>query len=83
MADEGKKSYSKVSLYEVKEDKVVRTRRTCPECGPGVFLAKHKDRESCGRCGYTEFTQPREAKGKPAKASQGEGSDAGEAATGE
>ena len=27
----------------------------CPKCGAGVFLAKHKDRVSCGRCGYTEF----------------------------
>ncbi|MCD6403782.1 MAG: 30S ribosomal protein S27ae, partial [Nanoarchaeota archaeon] len=24
-------------------------------CGPGVFLAEHKDRFSCGKCGYTEF----------------------------
>ncbi len=27
----------------------------CPRCGPGVFLAVHKDRLSCGRCKYTEF----------------------------
>ncbi len=26
----------------------------CPKCGPGVHLARHKDRLSCGRCGYTE-----------------------------
>lgn len=64
MAEEGKQSYSKVSLYNVEDDKVVRTRRTCPECGPGVFLAKHKDRESCGRCGHTEFTKRPEPKGK-------------------
>lgn len=83
MADEGKKSYSKVSLYEVQDDKVVRTRRTCPECGPGVFLAKHKDRESCGRCGYTEFTQPREPKGQPAKSSEGDGPDADESTASE
>ena len=53
------KSYSKVTLYKVEGDKVVRGRRMCPNCGPGVFMAKHKDRESCGRCGHTEFaTKP-------------------------
>ncbi|NYZ77568.1 30S ribosomal protein S27ae [Candidatus Micrarchaeota archaeon] len=26
----------------------------CPKCGPGVWLAEHKDRKSCGRCGYFE-----------------------------
>ncbi|MBN2477756.1 30S ribosomal protein S27ae [Candidatus Micrarchaeota archaeon] len=28
--------------------------RSCPKCGPGVKLAEHKDRFSCGRCGYYE-----------------------------
>ena len=27
----------------------------CPKCGPGTFLAKHKDRQTCGKCGYTVF----------------------------
>jgi len=26
----------------------------CPKCGPGVRLAEHKDRRSCGKCGYYE-----------------------------
>lgn len=51
---EGEKS--KRHLYEVKDDKLVRLREECPKCGPGIFLAKHKDRVSCGRCGYTEFS---------------------------
>ncbi|AIY89958.1 30S ribosomal protein S27ae [Geoglobus acetivorans] len=42
-------------FYEVKGDKVVRTRKFCPRCGEGVFLAEHKDRRTCGKCGYTEF----------------------------
>lgn len=29
--------------------------KECIKCGPGVFLANHKDRVSCGKCGYTEF----------------------------
>ena len=31
--------------------------KTCPRCGPGTFLAGHKDRLYCGRCHYTEFTR--------------------------
>jgi small subunit ribosomal protein S27Ae len=29
----------------------------CPRCGKGVFMAKHKDRVTCGKCGYTEFSR--------------------------
>ncbi len=29
--------------------------KECIKCGPGIFLAQHKDRFSCGKCGYTEF----------------------------
>lgn len=51
-----KKSDVQVSkFYEIKGDKVVRTRKFCPRCGEGVFLAEHKDRRTCGKCGYTEF----------------------------
>ena len=41
--------------YEIEGDGVKRVRQSCPKCGEGVFLAEHKDRSSCGRCGYTEF----------------------------
>lgn len=47
----------KRDLYDIQGDKLIRKRRTCPKCGEGVFLAQHKDRESCGKCGYTEFTK--------------------------
>lgn len=30
-------------------------KRTCPKCGSGVYMAEHKDRYTCGKCGYTEF----------------------------
>lgn len=46
---------SKRLLFKVDGTKVQRLRRACPKCGPGVFLAEHQDRASCGRCGYTEF----------------------------
>ncbi|MEW5760218.1 MAG: 30S ribosomal protein S27ae [Candidatus Thermoplasmatota archaeon] len=41
--------------YKVEGSKVVRIGEWCPKCGAGVFLAQHKDRKSCGKCGYTEF----------------------------
>ncbi|MGI6009679.1 MAG: 30S ribosomal protein S27ae [Methanomethylophilus sp.] len=53
--EEKKKAENKRDLYTVEGDKVVRSRKECPKCGPGVFLAQHKDRLSCGKCGYTEF----------------------------
>lgn len=32
-----------------------RKRKFCPKCGPGFFLAEHKNRTTCGKCGYVEF----------------------------
>lgn len=46
---------SKKDHYSVQDGKLERKGRNCPKCGPGVFLAEHKDRNSCGKCGYTEF----------------------------
>ncbi len=43
------------SLYKVDGDKLERKNKICPKCGNGVFMADHKDRLSCGKCGYTEF----------------------------
>ena len=42
--------------YKIEADgKVKRVKRQCPaeECGPGVYMAAHKDRQYCGRCGLT------------------------------
>ncbi len=41
-------------LYDAK-DKLSRKNAHCPKCGPGTFMAAHKGRESCGKCGYTEM----------------------------
>ncbi|MHC1627069.1 MAG: 30S ribosomal protein S27ae [Methanoculleaceae archaeon] len=43
------------SYYVVEGDSVVLKHRVCPRCGPGVLLAEHDNRFSCGKCGYTEF----------------------------
>lgn len=42
-------------LYQIKDGALVRSRQTCPKCGPGIFMAQHKNRTSCGSCGHTEF----------------------------
>jgi ubiquitin-small subunit ribosomal protein S27Ae len=41
--------------YEVTGDTIKTKKSVCPRCGNGVFLAEHADRQSCGKCGYTEF----------------------------
>lgn len=51
MAD---KKMTVTKLYKVEGDKVVRTKKTCPKCGDGYFLAEHKDRLTCGNCDYME-----------------------------
>ena len=45
----------KTEFFKVEGNRINRIRRHCPKCGPGVFLADHKDRFGCGKCGYTEF----------------------------
>lgn len=49
---------AKWSKYKVEDGKLVRAEH-CPDptCGPGVFLAIHKDRKSCGKCGYTKMNE--------------------------
>ena len=44
-------------FYEIQGEKLIRDKRDCPRCGKGVFMAGHKDRYSCGKCGFTEFTE--------------------------
>ncbi|EGD83356.1 ubiquitin [Salpingoeca rosetta] len=44
--------------------KVTRLLRECPseECGAGVFMAAHFDRQTCGKCGLTyRFDEKQEA----------------------
>ena len=46
---------NKWEQYDTSGDKVKRKNKTCPKCGDGVFMAHHSDRDTCGKCGYTEF----------------------------
>lgn len=60
-----KKEGKKLSaLYNISGDKIEKKNKTCPKCGPGMFLAKHKDRIVCGKCQYVEFL----SKEEPSKA---------------
>lgn len=42
-------------LYKVEGETAQRLRKECPRCGRGYFMAEHKDRSSCGHCGFTTF----------------------------
>jgi len=42
-------------LYKIEGETAQRLRRECPRCGKGFFMAEHKDRFSCGHCGFTNF----------------------------
>ena len=55
----------KREVFKVEGEKIVRQRKNCPKCGDGVFLAEHKDRSSCGKCGYTEFKSKKPVEDMP------------------
>jgi small subunit ribosomal protein S27Ae len=46
---------AKKDYFKLEGDKLTRTKKHCPKCGPGVFMGEHENRVSCGKCGYTEF----------------------------
>ncbi len=44
----------KYALYTISGNSVKKA-KSCPRCGPGIFLADHKGRLYCGKCHYTSF----------------------------
>ena len=50
-----KKTSVKYKMYTVEGDKIVKKARSCPRCGPGIFLSVGKGRAYCGKCHFTEF----------------------------
>jgi small subunit ribosomal protein S27Ae len=48
------KSYKINRLYEISGNHANKKNKTCPKCGPGIFMANHKDRWTCGKCKYSE-----------------------------
>jgi len=67
---EGKKPHrnkptsKKYKMYKIEGDKIVSKQKSCPRCGPGVFLMKTNNRLYCGRCHYTEFIKAEQSKDK-------------------
>lgn len=62
MAEKKKsKSLHRYKMYIVSGDKLTRKNKHCPKCGQGDFMAMHKDRMSCGKCGYCEFAAKKAA----------------------
>eukprot|EP00906_Rhabdomonas_costata_P027134 RCo038581 len=52
-----------LKFYKVDDDgNITRTRIECPhpDCGAGVFMAAHKDRQYCGKCALTYVFQKEE-----------------------
>lgn len=58
-----KPTSKKYMKYKVEGDSVKRE-KSCPRCGPGVFLGvgKKDGRLYCGKCHYTEFSGKSEKK---------------------
>ena len=53
-AAKGRKNRKVVKTHAMYESGKLK-KKTCPKCGAGVFMAEHKNRIACGKCGYTEF----------------------------
>ncbi|VVC03290.1 30S ribosomal protein S27ae [Candidatus Bilamarchaeum dharawalense] len=55
MADDKKKpAAAPAAKKKEKKPNAYKPGKACPKCGAGVRLAEHKDRRSCGKCGYFE-----------------------------
>tara|TARA_Y100000310_G_C20665317_1_gene807162 strand:+ start:721 stop:1074 length:354 start_codon:yes stop_codon:yes gene_type:complete len=49
-----KKPSQRWKKYKIEGDNITKE-KTCPRCGPGIFLMKAKNRLYCGKCHYTDF----------------------------
>jgi len=49
-----KPTSQKWKKYKIEGNKITRE-KSCPRCGPGVFLMKASNRLYCGKCHFTEF----------------------------
>lgn len=45
------------AYFKIEGDKVSRIKKVCSRCGKGTYMSEHKDRNTCGKCGLTEFKQ--------------------------
>lgn len=55
--DQARAQEGQACLFEVLHDQgdtAEPTREYCPNCGPGIRIARHADRCHCGRCGFAK-----------------------------
>ena len=52
-----KKPLKRYKMYKISGDKLERLNKPCPKCGKESYLAAHKDRLTCGKCGYMEVSK--------------------------
>lgn len=52
------KRFARYAMYSTSGNKLERKNKLCPKCGASSYLANHKDRLTCGKCGYVE-TKPK------------------------
>lgn len=59
--------FTTVLLQQIdNNNKITRTKKECekPTCGAAIFMAMHKDRYACGKCGWTLMYKESAAAGK-------------------
>ena len=44
-------------MYKIEGNQIKKNNKECPKCGAGTFMAQHKNRTTCGKCSYTEFSK--------------------------
>ncbi len=52
-----KQKTAKGAYFDLSGEKITAKNRACPKCGAGVYMANHKDRTTCGKCGFTEWAK--------------------------
>ena len=46
--------------YKIEGGKIERIKKICDRCSDGIFMAEHKDRFYCGKCGMTVWKKKEE-----------------------
>jgi len=49
-----KPTSKKYTKYKLKSGSLVKE-KSCPRCGPGIFLSTGQGRLYCGKCHFTEY----------------------------
>ena len=67
------KQVKQSEYYKAEGKEVKRLKKVCTRCGDGTFMADHKDRWYCGKCGMTVWKKKDDAaQAKPKKQKPGD-----------